>query len=122
MSREPLVDSLKALGFTLGKYSRPFGEVDPTKAATYTVFAEATDAEAEAALGSLAGDAAELRAAVKAWTEALDAESRAQSAAYAAAQREQGYEANYDAWRAAQDRLGEAEERLYALAASEGQP
>lgn len=122
MSREPLVDSLKALGFTLGKYTHPFGEADPTRAATYTVFAEATDAEAEAALGSLVGDAAELRAAVKAWTEALDAESRAQSAAYAAAQHEQGYEASYDAWRAAQDRLGEAEERLYALATPEGQP
>lgn len=53
-------------------------------------------------------EAAELRAAIKAWAKALDAESGAQSATYAV-------------WRAAQDRLGEAEERLYALAATEGQ-
>lgn len=122
MSRESLVDSLKALGFTLGKYTHPLGEVDPTKAATYTVFAAATEAEAEAALGSLVGDAVELRAAVKAWAEALDAEAKTQSAAYTAIQPGGDLKASHEAWQAARDRLGEAEERLYALAASEGQP
>ena len=47
MSTEPLVRRLEVLGFRLGKYVHPFGKGDTTKAADYTVFAEATDAEAE---------------------------------------------------------------------------